>query len=239
VKGLYALAVSFLMCTVVDGARADENDAHRFFERIQHRYETITDYQCRIDTYCTNGRSKEHRILNFYFKRPRLIRVDLLWGNMPFDNGSVGVFTGGNTITGHRGGILSGIVMTIPRKSPMATTLRGEAFDEIDMEAVLDKLYFYIRNGSVRVMEESRFYRIVCVPFDASKNGGITKDIAQFDRDTLTITGFQRYEAEILVQEAIWTDYIINAGLPDSLFDVKFDPKSLKREGIPLLRQNL
>jgi hypothetical protein len=237
VKGFYALTV-FLICAVA-WANADENDAYRFFERIQQRYETINDYQCRIDTFCTNGRSNEQRILNFYFKRPRLIRVDLLWGNMPFDNGSVGVYKGGDTITGHRGGILSSIVMTIPKKSAMATTLRGEAFDEIDMEAVLDKLYFYIGNGSVRIWEEGRFYRIVCVPFDVSKNGGITKDIARFERDTLTITGFQRYEAGVLVQEAVWTDYIINAGLPDRLFDVKCDPKSLKREGIPVLRQNL
>lgn len=237
-KGFYALAVSFLICAAVD-ACADENDAHRLFERIQHHYETITDYQCRIETYCRDGRREEHRILNFYFKRPRLIRIDLLWGNKPFDNGSVGVFTGGDAITGHRGGFLSGLVMTIPKKSPMATTLRGEAFDEIDMEAVLEKLYFYIDNGSVRIGEEGRFYLIVCVPFDVNKNGGVTKDIARFDRDTLTITGFQRHEAQGLVQEAVWTDYIINAGLPDRLFDVKCDPESLKQVGIPLLRQDL
>ncbi|MBN2323259.1 MAG: hypothetical protein JXQ30_05960 [Spirochaetes bacterium] len=236
-RGLYALSV-FLMCAVA-GASADDKDAYLFFERIQRRYETIADYQCRIDTYCTDGQSEEHRILNFYFKRPRLIRVDLLWGNMPFDNGSVGVFTGGDTITGHRGGILSPIIMTIPKKSTMATTLRGEAFDEIDMEAVLEKLFFYMGNGTVRIGEEGGFYRIVCVPLDAKENGGITKDIARFDRDTLTITGFQRYESGVLVQEAVWTDYIINAGLPDRLFDVKFDPKSLKREGILVLRQSL
>lgn len=218
-------------------ARAEENSALWFFDKIQERYESIRDYQCRIDTYCTDGRSNEHRILNFYFKSPRLIRIDLLWGNKPFDSGSVGVFPGGDTIAGHRGGLLSSLTMTIPKKSPLSTTLRGEAFDEIDMEAILSNLSFYIGNGEVRVGRDGNAYWISCVPFDVSENGGISRDIAWFDGKTLTITKFRRYEGAALVQEAVWTNYIINAGIPDRLFDPKFDPCDLLKYGITVLEQ--
>lgn len=218
-------------------AQAEGNDAQWIFEKIHKRYETIRDYQCRIDTFCTDGRNIEHRILNFYFKRPRLIRVDLLWGNKPFDNGSVGVLLDGETVTGHRGGILSLFIMSVPKKSPLATTLRGEAFDEIDMEAVLSRLLFYIGNGRVSIRQDGDSFWITCVPYDVNANGGISMDIARFDKNTLSITKFQRYEGTTLVQEAVWTDYIINAGLPDRLFDPEFDPRELKRDGIAVLDQ--
>ena len=233
-KRFLPLVLPFLLLAEV---RAEENSALWFFDKIGERYESIRDYQCRIDTYCTDGRSNEHRILNFYFKRPRLIRIDLLWGNKPFDSGSVGVFLGGDMIEGHRGGLLSSLTMTIPKKSPLATTLRGEAFDEIDMEAILSKLYFYIRNGEVRVGRDGNAFWISCVPFDASENGGISRDIAWFDGKTLTITRSQRYEGASLVQEAVWTNYIINAGIPNRLFDPKFDPCDLRKHGITVLEQ--
>ena len=218
---------------------ADLESTGLLFEKIKKNYETIFDYQCRIDTFCTDGKRIEKRLLNFYFKKPRMIRIDLLKGNQLFDEGSVGVFKDGDTVTGHRGGILSSILMTVHKKSPFATTLRGEAFDEIDMEAVLDNLLDYLINGACFLIEDETSYMISCIPYDEEQNKGISKDIAWFDKDTLTITRFQRYEGTTLVQEAEWSDYIINAGIPDRLFDPQFDPEQLQKDNIPVLNQEV
>jgi outer membrane lipoprotein-sorting protein len=234
VKIVPPLVLFFLVFTE---SYSDQEAIVRIFEKIKNNYDSINDYQCRIDTFCTDGKGVEKRLLNFYFKKPRMIRIDLLKGNKLFDDGSVGVFKGGDTVTGHKGGILSSILMTVPKKSPFATTLRGEAFDEIDMEAVISDLLFYLENGTCSLKEDETSYMISCAPFDETQNRGISKDVAWFDKKTLTITRFLRYEGKTLVQEAKWTDYIINAGLPEDLFDPQFDPKRLREENIPVLAQ--
>jgi outer membrane lipoprotein-sorting protein len=236
VKRLLSFILFFL---VFAETLADQESAGLLFEKIKKNYETIFDYQCRIDTFCTDGNRNEKRLLNFYFKKPRMIRIDLLKGNQLFDAGSVGVFKGGETVTGHRGGILSSIVMTVHKKSTFATTLRGEAFDEIDMEAVLYNLLVYLKDGACFLSEDETSYMISCIPYNEEQNKGISKDIAWFDKDTLTITRFQRYEGATLVQEAEWSDYIINAGIPDKLFDPQFDPEQLRKDNIPVLKQEV
>ncbi|UCB47402.1 MAG: hypothetical protein JSV25_08360 [Spirochaetota bacterium] len=236
---LKRLVPIFLFFLVVAETLANQESTGLLFEKIKKNYETIVDYQCRIDTFCTDGKRIEKRLLNFYFKKPRMIRIDLLKGNQLFDAGSVGVFQGGDTITGHKGGMLSSILMTVHKKSPFATTLRGEAFDEIDMEAVLSYLLDYLKNGACLLMEEETSYIVSCVPNDEKQNNGISKDIAWFDKDTLIITRFQRYEGTTLVQEAKWRDYIINAGIPDKLFDPLFDPEQLQKDNIPVLNQEV
>jgi outer membrane lipoprotein-sorting protein len=236
VKKLLPIFIFFLVAAETP---SDQESTGLFFEKIKKNYESIIDYQCRIDTFCTDGKRIEKRLLNFYFKKPRMIRIDLLKGNQLFDEGSVGVFKGGDTITGHKGGMLSSILMTVHKKSPFATTLRGEAFDEIDMEAVLSYLLGYLRNGSCILIEDETSYMISCVPYDEKQNNGISKDIAWFDKNTLIITRFQRYEGSILVQEAEWRDYIINAGIPDKLFDPQFDPGQLQKDNVPVLNQEV
>jgi outer membrane lipoprotein-sorting protein len=232
--------ISFILFFLVFAETlADQESTVLLFEKIKSNYETILDYQCRIDTFCTDGKGIEKRLLNFYFKKPRMIRIDLLKGNQLFDEGSVGVFKGGDTITGHKGGLLSSIQMTVHKKSPFATTLRGEAFDEIDMEAVLGYLLNYLKNGSCFLAEDEKSYMISCVPYDEEQNEGISRDVAWFDKDTLIITRFQRYEGATLVQEAEWSAYIINAGIPDALFNLQFDPKQLQRVNIPVLNQEV
>ena len=52
------------------------------------------------------GGRREERIINYYFKKPMMIRIDILDGNKALDKGSVGVYTGGEKVTGHRGGFL-------------------------------------------------------------------------------------------------------------------------------------
>jgi hypothetical protein len=76
-------------------------------------------------------------------------------------------------------------------------------------------------------------------PSDPSLNDGVSRDVVWIDRNTLLIIRNERYEKDVMVQQVIWKDYIINAGLPDKLFDARFEIAQLRETGIQLLSQEL
>jgi hypothetical protein len=57
------------------------------------------------------------------------------------------------------------------------------------------------------------------------------------DKRTLFIVYNERFSDASSVQRVEWGDYIIDAGLPDELFDIRFDAGELAKRGIPLIRQ--
>jgi outer membrane lipoprotein-sorting protein len=219
--------------------RANSERYREVFEAMRSRYEEVRDYQCRLLEWSAEGGRYEKRTINFYFKKPKLIRMDILKGNRPFDSGSVAVYLGSGKVSGHRGGVLKDIVLNVAKTSALATTIRGVAIDESDMETVLNKIPFYLENGTILMSEGDDVYVFVCVPFDPSENEGISKDILRIDKKSLLVLYNERFVGDSPVQKVEWRDYIVNAGLPDELFDLRFDVNELVKRGIPLVRQTV
>lgn len=232
-------ALIFFLVQIHNQCFAGEKKVTELIDRVVAAYNSINDYQCRLHETSVLGNRYEKRIVNFYFKKPRMIRMDILMGNRPFDSGSVGVYTGGNKVIGHQGGILKSIVLTLPKKSPLATTIRGIAFDESDMQAVIERLIYLNNYGTVSIENEGSSLKFTCAPFRAADYEGITKEIAWADKKSLLISRNERYVGEKLVQEVEWKGYIVNAGLPDELFSITFKAEDLKKYNIAHLSQEL
>jgi outer membrane lipoprotein-sorting protein len=227
------LAVAFLFPVDCRGAeRIDEVIA-----AILQNYESVVDYQCRLNVRSYLGIKREERIINFYFKKPKLIRMDILKGTRPGDSGSIGVYKGGDKVTGRQGGLLSGIVIKVSKENPLVTTIRGVGLHESDLETVFAQLAFYEAKGRIDFRDAGSSYVFTCTALNPAENEGISKDLVWIDSRNLLITKNERYEGDRLVQAASWGEYIVNAGLPEELFDVKFDVGALGVRGIPILSQ--
>ncbi len=196
-------------------------------------YDSISDYQCRMYENCRQGSAFEERTANIYFKRPRFIRMDILRGNRPGDDGSSGVYRNDGRVTGRKGGLLSFLAVSVDKHDPQATSIRGVAIDQIDLQATLEKLIFHLAVSAGSITLEGGVYEMVFVPRDPTVNGGVTKDIIRLDATTLMPISADSYEGNEHVQHAEWSGYILNAGLPDQLFDVKWDTRQLEASGIP------
>ena len=72
--------------------------------------DSVLDYQCRISEWAIAGRKEESRIINFDFRQPRSMRMDILIGNRYGDPGSRSVYRPDGKVVGMMG---SG-VMTFP-----------------------------------------------------------------------------------------------------------------------------
>lgn len=211
---------------------ADPPTPQSIVEAFQVRYELISDYQCRMYEHCRQGSRYEERTMNIYFKRPRSIRMDILKGNRFGDTGSIGVYKNDGRVTGRKGGLLSFLVITVDKHDPQATTIRGLAFDQSDLQATLEKMQFHLAESACTLAMGAGIYEMVFEPRDPSRSGGVTKDIIRLDAATLLPVSSDSFEGGRLVQHAEWFSYIINAGLPDQLFDVHWDPRQLAGMGI-------
>ncbi len=201
-------------------------------DAFEEMYASITDYQCRMWEYCRQGSRYEERNIDFYFKRPRLIRMDILKGNRTGDGGSVGVYKN-DRVTGRKGGILGIFAITVNKHDTQATTIRGVTFDQSDMQATLEKMRFHLANSACALSVSEDVYVLVFEPYDPAASGGVTKDVIRLDVKTLLPVSSDSFEGTRNVQHAGWERYILNAGLPDELFDVHWDTGRLSKMDIP------
>jgi hypothetical protein len=223
-----------LLCLLIPlpSVFADPPTPRSVVEAFQAMCESISDYQCRMEEQCRQGSRYEERTINFSFKKPRFIRMDILKGNRFGDTGSVGVYRNDGKVQGRKGGVLSFIAITVDKHDPQATTVRGQAFDESDMQATLEKMQFHLAESACALSTGGGMYELVFEPRDPSRNGGVTRDVIRLDAATLLPASADSYEGDRLVQHAAWSSYIIDAGLPDRLFGVFWDPGQLDGMGI-------
>jgi len=228
--GIFFLALAYLF--------AEDLTPEMLTGNIQKMYDGITDYQCRFSEWCTKGSQREERTINYYFKRPRWIRMDIIAGNNWLDIGSAGVYKNDGKVSGRKGGILGFLPLRVRLSSPLATTLRGSRFDQSDLYATLEKLYFHLSGSAVSLERlPNGLIQFSAIPRDPRLNDGFSKDVLIIDPATWLPQSSDSYEGDAVVQHAEWSHYICNAGLPDELFDVRWDAKRLAKSGIPSIHE--
>ena len=85
-------------------------------------FAAINDYQCKIKAHEVKGSQTQNRLYQYYFMKPNFAKTLILEGD---GQGSGGTWTGGDTVSGHQGGFLSGLHLTVSIHDPRATSLLG------------------------------------------------------------------------------------------------------------------
>lgn len=201
-------------------------------EAFQAMYVSIADYQCRMHENCRQGNSYEERTMDIYFKKPRFVRMDIRKGNRFMDAGTVGIYKNDGKVTGRKGGWLSFLVLTLDKHDPSVTSVRGLALDQIDMQAILEKMQFHLAESTTTLTVSGATYELSFEPRNPSLTRGVTKEIVRLDASSLLPLSADSFEGKQLVQHAVWSSFILNAGLPDQLFDVFWDPAQLVGMGV-------
>jgi outer membrane lipoprotein-sorting protein len=194
-------------------------------KKFEEAVATIDDYRCKLNEWCFNGSEYEKRSVDFYFLKPRNIRMEIIEGNRPFDPGSIVVFTGGNKIVGKKGGLFSFISATLDKKDPLVTSIRGTRIDEIDFIGILAKLTDRLANGInlVSVLPDGT-YCLTGIDKKPLQNGSTYREVLYLDGATFFPKKMEGFEGTKQVVNAEWTDYVINAGLPPDLFSIDYSP---------------
>jgi outer membrane lipoprotein-sorting protein len=181
-------------------------------------FEKVDDYRMTITVHETSGDQVEDRTYNVMFKKPLMERIDIVAG--PGRGGGI-VWLGGDKVKGHRGGLLSGLKLTLPLHDKQVSTLRGDGVDAATIPAMLKD--FTTIKGTVSqapgpAIDGVASSAVTLNVEDPSLTNGVTRIVLYLSDETHFPLRRERYVGTQLVKSENVTDMKTDVGLTTNDF---------------------
>jgi outer membrane lipoprotein-sorting protein len=178
----------------------------------------INDYTCVLHVHEAKGTMTQDRVYQYEFMKPHYVKTLILDGD---GKGSGGVWIGGDQVSGHQGGFLSGIHMKISLHDPRAVSLRGVTIPEgllpriVDDYATIPGKLTQLDGGKIQGVPTDRIELKVA---DPASNNGISDQILYVSKETHWPVRQIMYAGSQIVLDENVTDLKTNVGLTQSDF---------------------
>jgi len=178
----------------------------------------VNDYTVTVHAHEIEGNQTQDRVYDFWFRKPHEAKTLIVAGP---GAGSGGVWTGGDTVSGHQGGILSAVHRNVGLHDRRAITLRGLTIADGLLQNQVSK-YKEIKgrlsqrdgpkiDGQATTLVELRIA-------DQSGDSGVTRAVIYFSKATHFPLAQIRWGGDKILSQETWTDLRTNVGLKDSDF---------------------
>jgi outer membrane lipoprotein-sorting protein len=222
------ITISFLLLALVFSSagqkaeRAAAQDARpradvvKFLEDFAAAVDRLDSYTFIMDSRARKGRKKDNRISKFYFKKPNLLRTEVLKGRR---RGSTVVLQGDGRIRGKNS---FGIRMTLKPSDGKLKNVRGSTFLNASLadksarinEQILD-------SGCAATLEEAGYEGRAAYRLHITHNGAyddVTDEDLWVERESFLAIRDILYVGGEIVSDVTWSDYELNIPLDDKLF---------------------
>jgi outer membrane lipoprotein-sorting protein len=178
----------------------------------------VNDYTAVLHVHEAKGTQSQDRVYQYDFMKPHYVKTLILDGD---GKGSGGVWVGGDQVSGHQGGLFSGIHLKISIHDPRAVSLRGVTIPDGLMQRIVDEYgstpgkLTQTDGGKVNGVETDR---LELKASDPTANNGITDQILYLSKETHWPVRQVMYSgSQIVLDEAI-NDVKVNTGLTQKDF---------------------
>src|SRR5580700_2391672 len=160
---------------------ANEAPAITAFDRT---FAGTEDFTCIMHVHEVKGTQTQDRVYQYWFMKPHDVKTMILEGD---GKGSGGVWVGGDQVSGHLGGILSGIHVKIDLHDRRAVSLRGITIPEgllpriIDDYGTIPGKLTQVDGGKVGGVETDRVELKVA---DPASNHDVSEQILYLSKET-------------------------------------------------------
>jgi hypothetical protein len=211
---MFALAAAVVVASVL----ANPVVAADALTQSLDAYSKVTDYTATIIDHEVKGTDVQDRTYRYAFLKPSFVKLDIIAGP---GRGGGAVWTGGDQVSGHQGGFLSGIHLKISVHDGRATSLRGDTIDTGTISAMLDM--FKNPKGTVTETDDKTIDGMVTDELslkvaDPSAMEGVTRVDLYLSHSSHLPVRRDRYIGDQLVKSEQVTDQKINVGLKPSDF---------------------
>lgn len=165
----------------------------------------VTSYTCDIKVHETKGSDVQDRTYHYAYLKPHFAKIDITGGP---GKGGGAAWRGGDSVSGHQGGFLSGIHLNVSIHDGRAVDLRGGTIDQASFQSVADELK---AAPTASVNGDAVTY-----PF--SDANGATKRTVEFSAATHLPVHRLTYAGETVVLDETFSNVNVNAGLKESDF---------------------
>jgi outer membrane lipoprotein-sorting protein len=206
-----------LLAASTPAARA-ENAPVPAITAFDQAFAATNDYHCIIHVHEVKGDQSQNRVYEYWFMKPHFIKTLIQSGD---GKGSGGVWNGGDQVSGHQGGLFSGIHLKISLTDPRAVSLRGITMPEGLLQNVV---HMYVKTPGT--LTQANGGKIDGVPTDRidlkvanpSANSGISEQILYFSQASHWPVRQVLYSGNTIVLDQIIDDLKTNVGLTQSDF---------------------
>jgi outer membrane lipoprotein-sorting protein len=185
---------------------------------FQQAFAGINDYTAILHVHEAKGSQTQDRVYQYSFMKPHYVKTLILDGD---GKGSGGVWTGGDQVSGHQGGILSGIHMKVSVNDPRAVSLRGVTIPEGLLQRIVEN-YATVPGKLVQqdggkiggVLTDRLDLKVA----DPASNDGVTEQILYLSQTTHWPIRQILYDGSQIVLDETVSDLKTNVGLTQNDF---------------------
>jgi outer membrane lipoprotein-sorting protein len=176
-------------------------------------WSATNDYTCTMHSHESLGDKTQDRVYNYWFMKPHFAKTLIVSGD---GQGSGGVWSGGDTVSGHQGGILSGLHLTVSIHDPRATSIRGFTIPDGLLNNIVDK--YVTVAGALTQVPGGRLGgvltdRLDLKVTDPAQNNGISEQILYLSQETHFPVRQILYSGNQTVLDQSISDLKTNVGL--------------------------
>ncbi|HVR46527.1 MAG TPA: hypothetical protein VMT95_07850 [Candidatus Binatia bacterium] len=209
-KRSVALFAALVGASCVAASAAKEAPAIAEFDQT---FAGVSDYTCVLHSHEVNGTQTQDRVYQYSFMKPHYLKTLIVGGD---GKGSGAVWVGGDQVSGHAGGILSGIHVKINLHDPRAISLHGVTIPEGLLPGIIDDYrtipgkLTQMDGGKIGGVETDRLDLKVAYPVS---NHDISEQIVYLSKETHWPVRQIMYSGSQIVLDESVDDLRTNVGL--------------------------
>ena len=173
-------------------------------------FASVNDYTATIVTkeQTNDGQKSEARTYSYRYKKPKYASIAVEDG--PGKGGGAS-WSGGDTVSGHQGGLFSHIHRTVAIGDPRATSLRGDTLDMASFD--YDLKYMLSTPGTLSEAAGPSGTTLVTLARTTPASNGVSKIVLDLSNATHLPVERQQFAGATLVKTETFSDVKLNAGL--------------------------
>jgi hypothetical protein len=181
-------------------------------------FAAINDYTAVLHVHEAKGTQTQDRVYQYQFMKPHYVKTLIIDGD---GKGSGGVWVGGDQVSGHQGGLFSGIHLKVDLHDPRAVSLRGVTIPDGLLQHIVDSYtttpgkLTQTNGGIVNGVDTDR---VELRASDPASNYGITDQILYLSKATHWPVRQILYQGSQIVLDENITDLKTNVGLTQADF---------------------
>ncbi len=181
-------------------------------------FEQVNSYTFKLHSHEVKDTDVQDRVYDYSFMKPHYAKTLIESGA---GRGSGGVWAGGDQVSGHQGGILSGIHLKVGLHDGRATSLRGYTIPD-GLPQNIVAVYTTVKGeltqsagGKIGGVDTDLLDLKVA---DPANNGGVSEQKLYLSQTTHWPLRQELYAGDQVVLEQTFTDYNLNANLTQNDF---------------------
>ncbi|HTU69143.1 MAG TPA: hypothetical protein VMF11_02390 [Candidatus Baltobacteraceae bacterium] len=218
-KGYLSLAViAAVLVALVAPAGARAAQTAPGIDAFNAAFAQVNSFTFKLHSHETKGTAVQDRVYDYSFMKPHFAKTLIESGD---GRGSGGVWAGGDQVSGHQGGFLSGIHLKVGLHDGRATSLRGYTIPDglpQNIVAAYTSVPGELAQGPGGKINGVPTDLLTLKVADPASNGGVSLQKLYLSQETHWPVRQIFYAGDTVVLDQSFTDYNFNANLTQNDF---------------------